>query len=206
MNAFSQPSSPAPDLIEPVVEFRQWRLAEGSLRSLYSGVKWPTSELQASCALGLHDPADTPSKACSCRIYAYYGPCPRTASAATPDFVGGAVILWGSIEVHGIGMRAAHARIVGLELPISHARKPRDVVEVAERLAVPAVAHRDMKKVAAAHGLPLKGATRPPRSLTTISSYQASSVLGEATSAPLRAGRGTTQRKGKGGLLLSQEP
>jgi hypothetical protein len=59
---------------------------------------------------------------------------PPNRLAATPDFVGGAVISWGCTEVHATGMHAEAARVVGVELPIWRARMRRKVVEVAERL------------------------------------------------------------------------
>jgi hypothetical protein len=163
MSALTELQSSAPDLVEPVVGFRQWRLAGRSLSSLYSDEQWRGAELRARCTVGGHDPAATPSKACSCGIYAYYDPCPRTASAATPDFVGGVVVLWGRLELHATGIRAEHARVVALELPLSRARKRRTLVEVAEALGVPAVAHRELKALAAEHGSPLQRSLRPSR-------------------------------------------
>jgi hypothetical protein len=103
----------APDLVDPIVGFRQWRLSEAALWSLYSGVRWSTTELRATCSPGRHDPTLAPSKGCSCGIYACYDPCPLMAPAGTPDFVAGAVVVWGRVEVHATGMRAEHARIVG---------------------------------------------------------------------------------------------
>ena len=166
MSALAPVRCSAPDLMEAVVGFRQWRLAGRILTSPYSEVPWPCDELHACCTMGDHDPADVPSNACSCGIYAYYDPCPRTASAATPDFVGGVVVLWGRIELHATGMRAEHARVIALELPLSRGRKRRGVVEVAQRLGVSAVPHRELKAVAAEHGSSLQRSLRPSRSFT----------------------------------------
>lgn len=153
----------APDLADPVVGFRQWRLTEGGLRSLYSGVRWHSREFRASCALGDRDCHSSPAKTCSCGIYAYYDPCPRTASAGTRDFIGGAVVLWGRIELHATGMRAQYARVVALELPFSRGRKRVEVGQVAERLNVQVVPHRKLEAAALGHGLSLDPAMRPPR-------------------------------------------
>lgn len=109
----------APDLIDPVIGFRQWRLEGDRLRSPYCNVSWKQPELAAWCPLETHDQSTTPNPACTCGIYAYYEPCPRTASAGTRDLVSGAVVLWGGIELHGNGMRAAHCRIVALTLPLT---------------------------------------------------------------------------------------
>jgi hypothetical protein len=160
-----------PDFTEAVVGFRQWRLVDGELRSVYSPTVWATAELSATCSRGRHDPADTPAQDCDCGIYAYYDPRPRGASAGTPDLIGGAVILWGRIEVHAIGMRAEHARIVALELPLLRRAKRRTVMAVAERVGVPAVPHRELRGLALEQGAPLQPSLRPPRTRTLAANW-----------------------------------
>jgi hypothetical protein len=81
----------------------------------------------------------------------------------TSDLLSGAVILWGRIEIHATGMRAEHARIVGLALPLSRGRKRGAVIEAAECLGIPAVPHRQLTAVALAHGKPLQRSLRPVR-------------------------------------------
>jgi DNA invertase Pin-like site-specific DNA recombinase len=153
----------APDLIEPIIGFRHWRLVDGALTSMFSMTPWPASEMTARCPAGHHDPVKTPSPGCTCGIYTYYEPCPRTASASTRDLIGGAVVVWGRVEAHATGVRAEHARIVGLDLPLTRGRKRGAVLQIAERLGVPAIAHRKLKAVALAHGSPLPASLRPPR-------------------------------------------
>jgi hypothetical protein len=155
----------APDLIIPVVGFRQWRLGEGVLTSMRGGAPWSAAGITARCDRG-HSPAEVPAKNCSCGLYAYYDPCPRTASAATPDLIGGAVVLWGRIEAHAYGMRGTHAKIVALELPLSRGRKRRAVIEAAARVGVPAVPHRSLKAAALEHGSVLQPALRPKKTVT----------------------------------------
>ena len=92
---------------------------------------WSGGCIAARCDRG-HGVGEVPAQDCSCGVYAYYDPCPRTASAATPDLIGGAVVLWGRIEAHIYGLRGKHARIVALELPFSRGRKRRAVIETAE--------------------------------------------------------------------------
>jgi hypothetical protein len=157
--------SVAPDLVVPLVGFRQWRMTDGGLASVYDGAPWPDGRLTARCDRG-HTADEVPAKNCSCGVYAYYDPCPRTASAATPDLIGGAVVLWGRIEAHIYGMRGKHARIVALELPLSRGRKRRAVIEIADRLGVPAVPHRSLKAVALEQGEVLAPALRPKKTLT----------------------------------------
>jgi hypothetical protein len=151
----------APDLVDPVVGFRQWRLTGGILKSMFIAEDWRDAEQRARCYVGSHDDAHVPAKACTCGIYAYYDPVPRTASAATPDLVGGVVVMWGRIELHVTGMRAEHARLIALELPLTRGSKRREVIRAAARLGVPAVAHRKLKAMAAEHGLPLGRELRP---------------------------------------------
>ena len=110
----------APDLIEPVVGFREWLVVRGALQSPYIPYRWQEAEAEARCFPAnrnlqfgrgwLDEPHDAPHPRCKCGIYAVYRP-----RAATPfpdaERVWGVVTLWGRIEVHADGMRAQHARI-----------------------------------------------------------------------------------------------
>ncbi len=157
------PFEPAPDLIDPIVGYRQWRLVDRTLTSLFNDTRWEDAQLSARCEEGRHHPEVVPDHACSCGIYAYYDPCPRTASAVTRDLVGGAVVVWGRVELHGTGLRAEHAQIVALELPLSLGHKRRCVLEAADRLGVNAVPHRRLRAAAREQGMPVDRALRPPR-------------------------------------------
>jgi hypothetical protein len=155
----------APDLVVPIIGYRQWRLTADGLVSMYDGADWSQGQITAHCDQG-HSPAEVPAKDCACGVYGYYDPCPRTASALTPDLVGGAVVVWGRIEAHAYGLRGKHARIVALELPLSRGRKRRAVVQAAELIGVPAVPHRKLKTVALEHGAVLQPALRPKKTTT----------------------------------------
>ncbi|HEY2770921.1 MAG TPA: hypothetical protein VGI87_10145 [Solirubrobacteraceae bacterium] len=155
----------APDLAWPVVGFRQWRLVGGVLKSMFVAGDWLEAEQRARCYAGRHDDAEVPAKECSCGIYAYYDQVPRMASAGTRELVAGVVVLWGQIELHATGMRAEHARLVALELPISRGRKRRDLVAAAERLSVAVVPHRRLRASAEDDGLPIGPELRPRASL-----------------------------------------
>jgi DNA invertase Pin-like site-specific DNA recombinase len=161
----------APDLIEPIVGFRHWRLAQGALRSMFSMTRWDTADMTARCTDGNHDPGQTPSPHCTCGVYAYYEPCPRTASAMSSELVGGAVVVWGRVEAHATGVRAEHARVVALDLPVLRTRKQRAVTQIAERLGVRAVPHGQLKTEALTHGAPLPRALRPPRQRAPVTSW-----------------------------------
>jgi hypothetical protein len=148
----------APDLIRPVVGFRQWRLAGTALRSLFADHTWRTPQLEARCASRGH-PA--PANDCACGIYAWYRPCPRGASAGTADYVAGAVVVWGRLELHATGLRGQYAQVVALALPLSRWAKRRRVLAAAEALEVPAVPNRALTAVACDNGEPVPDSLRP---------------------------------------------
>jgi hypothetical protein len=162
MSALAVPYSCAPDLIEPVIGFRQWDVRGGQLYSPFHGDLWEDVELHACCQLGTHDAADVPAEDCACGVYAYYAQPPRSA-AATRQLVTGAVMMSGQMQLHGSGMRASRARIVELALPLTNGPKRRQLVAAAAYLEVPVVPARQLKRVAARHGAPLPSALRPPR-------------------------------------------
>jgi hypothetical protein len=157
----AEPLPSAPDLVDPIIGYRQWRLLDGTLKSMFIAEDWLAASRHAGCYAGRHEPADAPAKDCSCGIYAYYDPVPRMASAGTRELVGGVIVLWGRVELHATGMRAEHARLVALELPLSRARKRREVVAAAQRLGVVAVPHHKLSATALRHGLPLGREMRP---------------------------------------------
>ena len=162
MSAPEVPTMPAPDLIEPVLGFRLWSVRGDRLHSPFRGGVWEDVGLTASCECGGHDPADVPALHCECGIYAYYEQPPRSA-AATRDLVIGAVVLWGQMQLHSGGMRASHARIVGLVLPPTNGAKRRRLIAAAAYLEVPAVPFRELTTVASRYGAPPPAAMRPPR-------------------------------------------
>jgi hypothetical protein len=151
----------APDLVEPVIGYRQWRLADMGLQSIACDEVWREPTLDARCRVGGHPQETAPASGCSCGVHAWYEPCPRTASAPTRDYVAGAVVLWGAIELHVTGMRAQHCRIVALALPLSRWAKRDRVMDVAEHLGVPAVRHRDLTTILGERGAPVPAGLRP---------------------------------------------
>jgi hypothetical protein len=149
----------APDLVSAVIGFRQWRLRGDELWSFRAAERWGRGVHTAHCAAHAHA---APANGCTCGIYAWYSPTPRGASAMTPDLVGGAVALWGQIELHAHGMRAQHAMIVALTLPLSWGAKRRRIVAAAAALEVQAVPARRLMATALAHGDVIPRRMRPP--------------------------------------------
>jgi hypothetical protein len=151
-----------PDLVEHVIGYRQWRIHDGELCSVHTWDRWTAEPMTATCTAGADHDEPSPVHGCSCGFYARYTPVPRTASAATPDLVGGAVALWGRLELHAHGMRGQHVRLLALALPILPGPKRRRVREVAASLGVPAVRARALQAEALRHGRPIPRAMRPP--------------------------------------------
>jgi hypothetical protein len=153
----------APDLFEPVVGYRQWRIQDGGLVSPFVGERWHAGVNAARCARDAAHEERAPAHDCTCGIYAWYRPPPRLASALTADLVSGAVVLWGRLELHPAGMRAQYAMVVALALPMSRGAKRRRVVEIADRLEVDCVPARALQAVASQHGAPVAASLVPPR-------------------------------------------
>ena len=150
----------APDLIEPVIGYRAWRLRDGELFSPYVEVAWSGGPLRAECLRdrvqfrpggGPHaEPAPLPE--CACGIYAYFEPVDRVGG--DPQFVRGAVALWGRIEVHREGMRAEFARVVVIAEPPDWRRR-KELWRTAERLGVESVRPVDLRAASRRYGQPL---------------------------------------------------
>ena len=152
----------APDLVERVIGYRQWRIHDGELWSVHTWDRWTAEAMTATCNAAREHDEPPPVNGCTCGLYARYTPVPRTASAATPDLVSGAVALWGRLELHAHGMRAEHARLLALALPLTPGPKRRRVRDVAATLGVPAVPARRLQAEALRHGRPIPPAMRPP--------------------------------------------
>jgi hypothetical protein len=159
------PQERAPDLIEPIVAFRSWRVVDGRLRSVYLPVFWTEREMTASCLCSESPDADAPRTAapghavpdrgCTCGIYAYYTP---DLNFPTVDHrgVAGIVSLWGAIEVHDEGMRAEHARLEALALYSRWTTRQIDAVRgVARELGVDIVDLDDIEDAARRYGQPI---------------------------------------------------
>jgi hypothetical protein len=125
-----EPPDHGPDDRDREVADRQWRLRDAEL--WFADARWTRGTNTAHCAAsGAAHAEAAPGSACSCGLYAWYRPCPRLASAATAELVAGAVALWGTIELHATGMRAQHAMVVALALPLARAAEHGRVGEAA---------------------------------------------------------------------------
>jgi hypothetical protein len=163
----------APDLVEPVVAFRTWRVADGELVSPYLPERWSAGTVEARCVRGdpqrfrhagelLASEHVSPHPACRCGIHAYLEP--RSAVAGV-DFrrVLGIVAVWGLVELHPEGLRAqfAQVRALGASAGWSSWHR-RDVEAIAERLGVPVLPEEALAAAVAEFGSPVPARLRDP--------------------------------------------
>jgi hypothetical protein len=158
-----RPGEPvAPDLVQPVIGYRLWRLDDEALWSPYVEERWERGVHEAVCRADRGDHTEpAPAHDCSCGIHAWYEPCPTLSWAATRHLVAGAIALWGDMELHPFGMRAARGMIVALALPPWNGPKPRRIVEIANALEVEAVPARRLEAAALEHGAPIPPGMAP---------------------------------------------
>lgn len=144
----------APDLIEPVVAFRKWRVVDGRLRSLYEPVFWLDAMQQAECRAPHrgYPPHDAPQTGCTCGIYASHEP---DYEFPTIDFrgVSGIVTAWGNIEVHAEGFRAQFVQVEALSLYERWSDRQAEAVRTAaEELGLDLVDLYDLEAAVARYG------------------------------------------------------
>jgi len=152
----------APDLVEPVVGFRAWRVVGDRLLSPYIPCRWDGPLMHAVCYPAnravkfgrgwLEAPHDSPHHDCQCGVYAYHRPGVRTYFGAW-DSLAGLVTVWGRIEAHAAGLRAEHARVHALALPGD--RDPGPARRIAARLGLELLARAELADAAASYGAPL---------------------------------------------------
>lgn len=154
-----------PDLIEPIVGFRNWRIfrtgaAARELSSPYLPVVWSEPIVRAECRRWrspedlLSEPHAAPHPDCGCGIRAYQEP---TSDFSKVDYraVSGIVTVWGRIEIDRGEMRAELARIEALGVYRRSSRRQQDAVrEVAGNLGVDIVDLDDLGVAAAGYGAP----------------------------------------------------
>lgn len=165
-------ASRAPDLVEPVVGFRAWRIVGERLLSPYIPCRWDGRVMHAVCYPAnrsllfgrgwLEEPHESPHPACKCGIYAYHRPGIQSYYGEF-DWVEGIVTVWGRIEAHADGLRAEHARVEALARPpASEPGRRRAVEAIAGRLGVRLLPRESLEDAAARLGSPLPASLLPP--------------------------------------------
>jgi hypothetical protein len=159
----------APDLLDPVVGFRAWKVIDDRLLSPYIPCRWEGRVMHATCYPAnrsllrgegwLDAPHASPHRDCRCGIYAYHRPGVQ-AYYGEWLWVEGVVTVWGRLEAHRDGLRAEHARVELLALPGDGERR-RAAQVVAELLGVPTVGAGELPAAAADIGAPLPPSLLP---------------------------------------------
>jgi hypothetical protein len=153
----------APDLIEPIVGFRNWRIfrngpLDGELSSPYLPVSWTERVHRAECRRRrsveelLQESHRAPAPGCGCGISAYHAP---SGDFSKTDFraVSGIVTVWGAIQVDSEEMRAEVARVEALALYHRWSRHQLDAVRaIADKLGTDLVDLRDLGAAAKRYG------------------------------------------------------
>jgi hypothetical protein len=164
-------SAVAPDLIEPVVGFRKWRIVRDHLTSPYIPLRWDGPVVRARCFPAnrslmfgegwLDEPHSAPHPRCKCGVYAWHH-LPAFAAVPDPDRAFGVVALWGRIEVHEDGMRAERAAIRALGYsPHLGERHHATIRSIAARLGVELVDEASLAETARRVGGPVPAELRP---------------------------------------------
>jgi hypothetical protein len=160
-----------PDLVEPVVGFRAWKVIDDRLLSPYIPCEWEGPVMHARCYPAnrsllrgegwLDVPHASPHPACRCGIYAYHQPGAQ-AYYGEWLWVEGMVTVWGRLEVHRNGLRAEHASVEALVVPDEHDAVRRDAsAAVAARLGVRLVEREAIELTAAQVGASMPRALLP---------------------------------------------
>ena len=176
--------SDAPDLIAPIIGYRQWRVTRNAAGEpeLSSGgigdAAWTPSTNRAECKLtqlaaaGTYSPSQTvaeggerpheaPGADCSCGMYGTHA-LDEPEDSTLPT---GAIVAWGRIEVHRSGLRAEYARVAVLGMPkVVRSDAQRELVEAAAaRYGVPCVPGDRVEEAARELGSPVPASLLPER-------------------------------------------
>lgn len=155
------PSGRAPDLIEPLLGYRFWRVGrDGSLRCMLSRDVWLAGGNRASCWRCGHE---APGRLCRCGFNALHGP-PEHEFDEHRGAVLGAIAAWGQIEVHQAGFRAQFAQVIALaDGGVRRSPRRSRIVRAATRYEVPLVPLDQLAEAAGVHATPVDPALLPRR-------------------------------------------
>ena len=162
--------SHAPDLIEPVIGFRDWRIVDGKLASRHLPMLWTEPTAHAECyPTGGYEfaseldpnPHSAPGVGCSCGIYAWYQPHGEF-SIIDVRGVSGIVTLWGTLQAYAEGVRAEYARVEALGVYARWTRAKKDLVaEIAASLGTDLVDYDRLSEVSRDYGQPIPSELLP---------------------------------------------
>ncbi|HEX4717382.1 MAG TPA: hypothetical protein VH300_02560 [Thermoleophilaceae bacterium] len=160
----------APDLIEPVVGFRDWRVVDGQLSSRHLPMMWTEPTAHAECyPIGGYEfaseldpqPHTAPGVGCSCGIYAWHQPQGEFAIVDVRG-VSGIVTLWGTLQAYADGVRAEYARVEALGVYSLWTKAKKELVtEIAASLGADVVDHDRLSEVSRDYGQPVPAELLP---------------------------------------------
>ena len=157
----------SPDLFEPVLGVRFWRVsAAGGLRCLVGRELWLPGVNTATCWRRHHQ---APSRLCDCGFNALHR-LPESDDERHRGTILGAIAAWGQIDVHRRGFRAQHASVIALaEGGVARPPSRRRLLRAAERYSVPLVPSGSLSAVAMGSARPLDPVLLPGRRATAES-------------------------------------
>ena len=161
MNA--SPTTDSPDLIEPVIGFRHWRMGQTGLLSITCDEQWQQATMTARCLAG-EDQSHHPQQAAPASACLWTTPGTRPVRALHRRPRGTTSPQRSSYGGHRATCeRHACATLSNrrTRLAPSRWRKRDRLVEIAERLGLPVVRHHDLKPIAGRYGAPIPVELRP---------------------------------------------
>jgi hypothetical protein len=168
----------APDLIEPVLGYRVWRVRDGLLHPWCQHGPWPAGEAQPARCLSTGTTHAAPASGCHCGFHALHSLDAKLGSFSAREYatsadgrhmgvfgrvqgwvgwVAGAVVAWGRLEVHANSFRAEYAK------PVAIIRGPNQRMcdEVARRYSCALVPIENVEAVARRYGRGVPEVLRP---------------------------------------------
>jgi hypothetical protein len=167
-----------PDLIEPVLGYRVWRVRDGLLHPWCQHGPWLPGEPEPARCLSTGTTHAAPASGCHCGFHALNSLDAKLGSYSVRDYatsadgrhmgvfgrvqgwvgwVAGAVVAWGRLEVHANSFRAEYAK------PVAVIRGPNERMchEVARRYSCALVPIEDVEAIARRYGSGVPTALRP---------------------------------------------
>jgi hypothetical protein len=168
----------APDLIEPVLGYRVWRVRDGLLHPWCQHGPWLPQQPQRADCLRAGTTHIAPASGCHCGFHALHSLDAKLGSYSVRDYataadgrhmgvfgrvqgwvgwVAGAVVAWGRLEVHVNSFRAEYAK------PVAIIRGAREQMchDVARRYSCALVSIDDIEEVARRYGRAIPERLRP---------------------------------------------
>lgn len=145
-----------PDLTEPVLAYRHWKLdtASGHLIAPYQNFVWHNGENVAYCEAKQMDACG--DRYCGCGFYAVYSDSHEYAetTSLTRHRVFGVIAAYGKVSLGQFGLRSQKAKIVALHVPFAPRWTPsRSIVNLLLRTYPDARFYKERSNLILAEGV-----------------------------------------------------